>query len=68
MWSSVELLTSFGITTSEICNDVWVLRYNNEIIKNRFEEAKRHNIETMKTWMVRATTEIFHQYVSVYFI
>ncbi|KAJ8920778.1 hypothetical protein NQ315_004919, partial [Exocentrus adspersus] len=60
---SIKLLTDNGITKAEIANDLWVLRYSTNVIKERLHMAKRHNIDTLKTWMVRAQPEIFETYI-----
>ncbi|KAJ8951185.1 hypothetical protein NQ314_007725 [Rhamnusium bicolor] len=52
-----------GITNEDIIKDLWVLRYSTSIIKERMTLAKDDNIETFKTWMVRAQPEIFETYV-----
>jgi hypothetical protein len=61
MEKNIKTLTEFGVNPQDICNDLWVLKYSEETIKNRLSIAREHNIDTVKTWMVRAQEEHFQK-------
>ncbi|XP_044267641.1 transcription termination factor, mitochondrial [Tribolium madens] len=61
--TKIKILTSYGIPLEEICNDLWVLRYREQLIEERLSRAKEYNIGVAKTWMVRAKQEVFQTYI-----
>ncbi|CAH1967128.1 unnamed protein product [Acanthoscelides obtectus] len=58
-----NVLLDFGISKEEIKNDLWVLKYSTDAVKNRFTTAKNNNVDKVKTWMVRAKPFIFDTYL-----
>ncbi|XP_023012057.2 mitochondrial transcription termination factor [Leptinotarsa decemlineata] len=61
--TNLALLSEFGITVEDVIKDLWVLKYSPSAIKERLNLAKSYNVETMKTWMVRAQRDIFDTYI-----
>ncbi|XP_057657393.1 transcription termination factor, mitochondrial [Diorhabda carinulata] len=62
MEKSIKILLDAGVSRTAIIKDLWVLRYNPDNIKDRIIFARQNNIETIKTWMVRAQREIIENY------
>ncbi|KAG5889013.1 hypothetical protein JTB14_033942 [Gonioctena quinquepunctata] len=61
--TNLELLLESGVTNEDVIKDLWVLKYRPALIEERIKLAKSNNIETIKTWMVRAQSDIFNNYV-----
>ncbi|KAJ3656219.1 hypothetical protein Zmor_015313 [Zophobas morio] len=57
--NNIEILTEYGVAPENICSDLWILKYSEDLIRSRLDIAKQHKIDAMKTWMVRAPEKAF---------
>ncbi|KAK9701093.1 mTERF [Popillia japonica] len=55
---SLRLLTDNGISKNEVLSDLWVLNYKLDTVKKRIKFVKENKFEKIKTWMIRAPSDI----------
>ncbi|KAF5281572.1 hypothetical protein FQA39_LY05107 [Lamprigera yunnana] len=63
---NLKTLLEYGIKLEQIRNDYWVLQYKHDVITERLQFANQQNIDTIKTWMVRAQPKILNRFVFYY--
>ncbi|GJQ70569.1 hypothetical protein Trydic_g22968 [Trypoxylus dichotomus] len=62
---SIQLLKENGISDREILNDLWVLNYKKSTVEKRIQFVKENNFEKIKTWMIRAPSDIILNYIKI---
>lgn len=53
-----RIFSDNGISKNEVLSDLWVLNYKLDTVKKRIKFVKENKFEKIKTWMIRAPSDI----------
>ncbi|XP_077285017.1 mitochondrial transcription termination factor [Arctopsyche grandis] len=62
---NLQLLLDYNINSEYVVNDLWVLRYNPELTKQRLELFHKCGRLNMKPWVVKCTNKVLERSIDI---